>query len=593
VHSVFISYSSKDAKHALTICRAIEARGADCWISSRDVGPGENFQEAIIAAISQARIMILVFSTNANNSGEIKKELALASQTGLVVIPVRIEDVFPSGAFAYELSTRQWIDLFADWESAMERLTARVATILGTIPDGEALRPRTLPPREPEKRQRRGDDDRDRRDAPIVLIVAALLAMVAGGGGYYWWQSTCCSPPPPISMMPERPTANTDVARRDGTPPQVSGSQQTASENQPEPTPLAPIPQPQPPARENPPRTAQSEPPPNVSEQPRVPENENRPAEAPAPRDVVQIPQPVPGPDPVPVPVPPLATPPVKRQRDEGRTIEVQVSPAPLLAEVGAGGQTFRDCDVCPPMVVVAAGSVWIGSPSSESGHESEEAPRRQTRIAQAFAVGQDAVTFDEWDACVAEGGCGSFIPGDMGWGRGQRPAILVSWRDAKAYAAWLSQKTGEAYRLPSEAEWEYAARACRSANCQDMPFWFGAAINPDAANYDWRYAYRGSQKAQALRRTTPAGSYGPNAFGLFNAVGNVAQWTEDCWNDDLKTLPSDGAPRLSGDCSVRVLRGGSWKDEPIALRSAARKYEAAASRQPNIGFRVVRVLAK
>ena len=119
---IFISHSSKDRKAAETICSALEHRGIKCWISSRDVGPGENFQEAIIEAISTAKVMILVFSTNANNSNEIKKELVIAGQYGLVVIPVRVEDVMPRGALAYELATRQWIDLFSDWEDAIERL---------------------------------------------------------------------------------------------------------------------------------------------------------------------------------------------------------------------------------------------------------------------------------------------------------------------------------------------------------------------------------------------------------------------------------------------------------------------------------------
>ncbi|HLY57557.1 MAG TPA: toll/interleukin-1 receptor domain-containing protein, partial [Stellaceae bacterium] len=124
---VFISYSSKDAKVAGTVCEALERRGLKCWISSRDIEPGQNFQQAIVRAIRAARVMVLVFTTNANSSNEIMKEVALAGQYGLTVIPVRTEDVLPNDAFAYEFATRQWIDLFQDWERSIERLAQQIA----------------------------------------------------------------------------------------------------------------------------------------------------------------------------------------------------------------------------------------------------------------------------------------------------------------------------------------------------------------------------------------------------------------------------------------------------------------------------------
>jgi TIR domain len=135
--NIFITYSSKDQKVARTICTALENRGLACWISSRNVKPGENYQEQIVRAIRGARVMVLVFTTNANNSNEIKKELALASQNNLVVIPVRIEDVAPNEAFAYEFATRQWIDLFEDWEKSMAELVELIAAILNVPPAGE------------------------------------------------------------------------------------------------------------------------------------------------------------------------------------------------------------------------------------------------------------------------------------------------------------------------------------------------------------------------------------------------------------------------------------------------------------------------
>jgi TIR domain len=126
---IFISFASKDRQTAMTICHALEARGQKCWISCRDIHPGENYQESIVHAIRGAGVMLLVFSANANNSDEIKKEIALASQSRLMVIPVRSEDVVPSEAFSYELATRQWVDLFSNWDEAMGELVAQLESI--------------------------------------------------------------------------------------------------------------------------------------------------------------------------------------------------------------------------------------------------------------------------------------------------------------------------------------------------------------------------------------------------------------------------------------------------------------------------------
>jgi succinate dehydrogenase hydrophobic anchor subunit len=131
---VFISHASKDQKVARTICSALEGRGLKCWIASRDIGPGENFMEAIVRAIRACKVMVLVFSSAANNSDEIKREIVLAGQNKLVVIPVRVEDVAPSDAFAYQFATRQWIDLFDDWEHQIERLTSWIGAILQVAP---------------------------------------------------------------------------------------------------------------------------------------------------------------------------------------------------------------------------------------------------------------------------------------------------------------------------------------------------------------------------------------------------------------------------------------------------------------------------
>jgi formylglycine-generating enzyme required for sulfatase activity len=181
-----------------------------------------------------------------------------------------------------------------------------------------------------------------------------------------------------------------------------------------------------------------------------------------------------------------------------------------------------------------------MGSPPNEPGRQEGET-QIPVRIGQRFAVGKFAVTFDEWDACVAEGGCNGYRPNDEGWGRGNRPVINVNWADANAYAEWLSLKTGKTYRLLSEAEWEYVARAGTRT-----PFWWGSSITLRQANYD-----------RVENKTLPVNTFQANLWGLFNVQGNVFEWTEDCWNDSNQGNPGDGDARTTGDCTLRVVRGG------------------------------------
>jgi formylglycine-generating enzyme required for sulfatase activity len=246
----------------------------------------------------------------------------------------------------------------------------------------------------------------------------------------------------------------------------------------------------------------------------------------------------------------------------------------------------FKECDECPAMVVAPAGSFTMGSPGGEPQRSRDEVEIR-IAIAKPFAVGQYAVTFDEWDACVADGGCGNYKPPDEGWGRGRRPVINVSYDNAKQYVAWLSSKTGKAYRLLSEAEREYVTRAGTTT-----PFWWGSAITPQQANYDGSaQPYEGGgSRGEYRRRTVPVDSFGPNPWGLYNVHGNVWEWTEDCWSATNGGNPQDGSARESGDCSKRSLRGGSWLSNPTNLRAASRLGDASGD--SNFGFRVARTLS-
>ena len=241
--------------------------------------------------------------------------------------------------------------------------------------------------------------------------------------------------------------------------------------------------------------------------------------------------------------------------------------------------RVFRDCADCPEMVVVPAGTFIMGSPTGEPGWLDSEGPQRQVTVARPFAVGKFEVTFAEWDACFAARGC-KHLPDDKGWGRGRRPVINVSWHDAKEYAAWLSRTTGKTYRLLSEAEWEYAARAGTATR-----YAFGDTISKNQAQYS-------EGTAGSAGRTVEVGSFTANRFGLHDMHGNVWEWCEDGWHPDYQGGPIDGSVWSGGDASLLVLRGGSWFSwGPGGLRSAYRGRNRPESRYDSVGFRLARRL--
>jgi formylglycine-generating enzyme required for sulfatase activity len=261
---------------------------------------------------------------------------------------------------------------------------------------------------------------------------------------------------------------------------------------------------------------------------------------------------------------------------------------------------SFKECADCPEMVVIPAGKFTMGMPKDEPGREkwleaseslykNSGRPLHEVMFAKPFAMGKFTVTFAEWDACKADGGCAKWDPGNTGWGRGDQPVVNVNWYDAKAYVEWLSKKTGATYRLPSEAEWEYAARAGSTT-----PFWWGSAINPDQANYDATWAYLGGGKKGAhLKKTVPVHSFQPNPFGLYQVHGNVWELCEDPWHNDYRNAPTDGSVWTErGDERFRMLRGGSWDSYPDELRSSYRGRTLPQSHFINIGLRVVRNLS-
>ncbi len=260
---------------------------------------------------------------------------------------------------------------------------------------------------------------------------------------------------------------------------------------------------------------------------------------------------------------------------------------AALAAVVAAAGapraraaDTFRDCAHCPAMVVVPAGRFTMGATKATDDEAKRYEGPTHTVTLPRFAIGQYEVTFAEYDDCVAANGC-AHRPNDRGWGRSRRPAINVSWDDAMQYVRWLAKTTGKAYRLPSEAEWEYAARAGTKT-----PYWWGKDVGGDRANC---LVCGGEWGGTA---TAPVGSFKPNAFGLFDVHGNAQEWVADCWHDGYAGAPADGRAWVKdGNCKLRILRGGSWLSLARSLRVSHREGYDPTFRYASNGFRVARDL--
>jgi formylglycine-generating enzyme required for sulfatase activity len=272
-------------------------------------------------------------------------------------------------------------------------------------------------------------------------------------------------------------------------------------------------------------------------------------------------------------------------------------------------GDRWRDCDGCPEMVAIPAGTFSMGSPASEAGRYDREGPVHEVTISRPFAIGVYEVTRDEYsrfvhatshssgdDSCLVNEGDHWEERAGQDWLNLEfpqtlrHPVVCISWNDAAAYVAWLSQRTGMDYRLPSAAEWEYAARAGTSA-----PWYWGQSTEMQclyangadlATDFPWR-----TLCDDGHARTSLVGSYQANAFGLHDVIGNSWEWVQVCFNWSYEGAPASGDPWLDGDCSSRVMRGASWASTPKYLRAAHRAGERATFRSDYTGFRVARSL--
>ena len=238
-------------------------------------------------------------------------------------------------------------------------------------------------------------------------------------------------------------------------------------------------------------------------------------------------------------------------------------------------GRIFKDCAVCPEMVTIPSGTFIMGSGNVKRN----ELPIHKVTIHKPLAVSRFEIIFDEWDACHLEGGCSRNVD-DRGWGRGNRPVINVRYSDIKEYINWISKKTNQLYRLPSEAEWEYVARAGTTTE-----YWWGDKMINGYANC------RGCGTKWSGRMSAPVGSFKPNPWGLYDLHGNLLEYVEDCWINKHKNVADDASPTITSNCQSRVIKGGAWYYLPKASRSAYRARNDTRVFSYFIGFRVFREL--
>jgi len=253
-----------------------------------------------------------------------------------------------------------------------------------------------------------------------------------------------------------------------------------------------------------------------------------------------------------------------------------EIPKAPLLKpdQVLKPGDMFRDCETCPEMVVVPAGLYVMGSKLDKT-----EMPPRIMRFKKPFAIGRFETLHAEWQARVDAGGC-THKPDDHNWGTNRMPVMNVNHDMVHGFADWLSKTTGHKYRLPSEAEWEYAAKAGSKSN-----YWFGDLVGENQVNC------RKCGSPWSGIGNAPVGSFKPNPWGLYDMNGNAYEWVEDCWHENYQGAPKGPEAWVDGKCQFRVIRGGSWYYYSRMSRAANRQKNPGAVKSYWLSFRLVREL--
>ncbi len=627
VGKVFISYRRDDsAGHAGRVHDRLEqAFGRDLLFMDVDAIPlGMNFIKILREEVAKCDVLLAVIGPHwieaSDKQGNrrlddphdyVRVEIAAALQRDIPVIPVLLDgaeipkvDELPTDL--EELALRNGLYVrHASFHSDMERLIAGLE-----IPLGQGDAP-IAPVRRPSTQERARLATAERRAAAAaseagqgtpagaswlrpaaigfggaLVLAAAIVAVVVVRK-----PPLSSSPPPaPIQQLPQSAQQ----------PPVVAPSTRQAAQPAAAPAPSLP------PAIAPPAETVQ--PAPQTAQVPAAP--------APAPPQVAQQPPAQTQ------PASPAVQPPSPAVHTALKTAEPPFVPLTSSRErTLQPGDSFKECDNCPEMVIVPAGAFTMGSPDSEQGRSADESPQHVVTIGKPFAAGKFEVTVDQFAAFVKdttydtgakcltlEDGKSGIKDGrswrDPGYPQtGSHPVACLDWNDAKAYLGWLSKKTGKDYRLLTEAEWEYAARAT-TAPGSGSRYTFGDDDSAmcrygNVADKTARQSIPGAAAwtiypcSDGYAYAAPVGTFTANAFGLYDVHGNVWEWTEDCYNASYNGAPADGAPWLAGDCNRRMARGGMWGSNPASVRLARRLRIPDDTRSQDIGFRVARTVER
>jgi len=566
VPDIFLSYNREDQAKAKLIAKALSDEGFDVWWDTV-LRAGQTYDEVTERQLHASRAVVVLWSSRSVKSKWVRAEATLGDRKS-ALIPVMIEPcdrpimfelIQTADLIGWEGDTSNpgWRAFIADVREHVERKAAAAKPAPSAVapePTAASAKPEAI--------------------ANAETIEAAFWMSIQDGDDPDEFESY-------LERYPKGHFAALAGKRLAGlTTARVAASQPTMAPVAAEPVRVTPTPAPEPLFRTPPPQAA-----PRVDPfQKKAPPSKSKPGGlmplmmgglavvAIAVAAFVIVPGLV-GPgapaEPIqqasaPVEAPPALTTTLEPEgpvQTASAAVETSVAQPPVVSK------SFRDCDDdCPEMMRLEGGVFTMGSPPTEAGHRAWEGPQREVAIAP-LAIGIREVTFAEWEACVAAGGCSNYTPTDRSWGRGARPVIMVSWNDAQGYVRWLSKKTGKSYRLPTEAEWEYAARGGTGT-----AYWWGDRF--EAARVP-------------TGKTAETGSGEPNGFGLQYVTGNVAEWVEDCYVNSFAAAPRDGSAVVSGNCQ-RVIRGGGWRANAGDLRIANRSRLSPTTRDTAIGFRVV-----
>ncbi|NOX94238.1 MAG: SUMF1/EgtB/PvdO family nonheme iron enzyme [Alphaproteobacteria bacterium] len=542
---IFLSYSRNDRERVRHIAQALEAEGFDVWWDP-EILPGESFSKVIDSKLKDSACIIAVWSDSSINSNWVQEEADDGMQRN-TLIPVMIDQIDLPRGFK-RLQTADLMDWQGDVNNAnWQMILAQIRKLVSNRAAAEAaerqaaaqarantqakVTPRVGPA--PVAKSRTEPPVKKGGGFPLLLVVG-LLALVGAGVTGYLLMTRNGGGENAASVVASNNNAPVE------TPPVVARESSEAEDDQ-----MAAVIAPDDIA------SAQTPVGPEQDTLDAAGADDDASSELTASEAV----------------------------DEEAPTEVVEATPARAFTP----GEAFRDCETCPEVMPFAAGAEFaMGAPEGEVSHEDAETPQIKIAIAKSFAIGVHEVTYDEWAACIADGGCGGYEPSDLGWGKKQRPVVNVSVEDARGYLAWLSEKTGANYRLPSEAEWEYAARAG-----SDSAFHTGDQITTGQANYNGQYPYNRAPKGLYRSKTTAVGSFAANAFGIHDMHGNVREWTQDCWRSSHSGAPEDGSA-VGGACSSQVIKGGAWNVGAWRLRSAYRDGGEKTLRKYDTGFRVV-----